>query len=210
MARIAILDYDAGNLTSVLRAVEHLGGDAAITRDPAAVRGAEKVIFPGVGAARASMESLRRLGLAEEIRRAFAAGKPILGICIGCQVIFSESEEDGGVPGLDLLPGQVVRFRFAPAVSRKIPHMGWNRVEFAPGERHPVFAGLESGSEFYFVHSYYPRPRSENLVQGTAVYGGIRFAAAIAHEHLAAVQFHAEKSGPCGLKVLENFLNWRP
>ena len=181
-----------------------------MTREPAVIEAAERVIFPGVGAARASMESLAAYGLDEAIQESVAAGKPVLGICIGCQVILTESEEDAGVGCLGLVPGRAIRFRFPDGVSRKIPHMGWNEVRFIDnGTLHPVFRDVEPGSQFYFVHSYYPVPERDNDVQGRATYGGVEFTAAIAHENLIAVQFHAEKSGRCGLRILENFLNWK-
>jgi imidazole glycerol-phosphate synthase subunit HisH len=213
MGTTAILDYDAGNLTSVERAVRFLGFDGRVTRDPAAVRDAERVIFPGVGAARASMDSIRRLGLEEELRRAVERGCPVLGICIGCQVIFEESEEDGGTACLGLLPGRVVRFPFDAASGVKVPHMGWNEVRIEG--RHPVFADLDPEGagrpqQFYFVHGYYPQPSAPELVLGTCEYGGIEFAAAVGRGNLVAVQFHVEKSGRPGLRLLENFLRWRP
>ena len=211
--KIAILDYDAGNLTSVLGAVKHLGRDAVVTRELAEIEAADRVIFPGVGAAGSAMESLKRLGLADAIREAFRRQVPILGICIGCQVIFEESEEDGGTPCLGLVPGKVVRFRFPPGIHRKVPHMGWNQVEFKrdpSGASHRVFEGIESGSEFYFVHSYHAAPATSDDVQGASTYGEVEFTAAVAHKNLVAVQFHTEKSGRCGLQVLENFLNWDP
>jgi glutamine amidotransferase len=162
------------------------------------------------------MESLESLGLTDTLREAFARGTPILGICVGSQVIFERSEEDDGTPGLGLLPGSVVRFRFREGATEKIPHMGWNQVEFldaagaAPVSRgHPVFAGIESGSEFYFVHSYYPEPARPEDLLATAVYGGVRFACAVGRDNLVAVQFHAEKSGRFGLRLLDNFLRWR-
>jgi glutamine amidotransferase len=206
--KITIVDYDAGNLTSVASAVRHIGREPLIARDPEAVVKAERVIFPGVGAAGASMETLKRLGLDHALRDVHGKGVPILGICIGCQVIFDESEEDGGTACLGLLPGTVRKFQFPPGVTRKIPHMGWNEVTFR-GD-HPVFRGIPDGSQLYFVHSYYPCPGDEAAVQGTAMYGGIRFAAAVACRNLAAVQFHAEKSGPPGLRILENFFDWSP
>ena len=205
---IAVVDYDAGNLTSVACAVRHLGHEPEITRDPDVVRSAERVIFPGVGAAGSSMESLENLGLAEALRDVHSAGKPILGICIGCQVVFSSSEEDGGTGCLGLLEGEVVRFRFAGEDRRKIPHMGWNEVRFTGS--HPVLEGIPAGSQFYFVHSYYVKPAEASLTLGTASYGGIDFAAAVASDNLVAVQFHAEKSGPAGLRLLDNFLGWNP
>ncbi|MBN1443834.1 MAG: imidazole glycerol phosphate synthase subunit HisH [Planctomycetes bacterium] len=205
---IAILDYDAGNLTSVALAVRHLGREPRITRDPDVARRAERIIFPGVGAARSSMENLARLGLDAALAEAFSEGKPILGICIGCQVIFSRSEEDGGADCLGLLEGDVVALRFPPGVRRKIPHMGWNEVRFRGG--HEVFSGVPEGSQFYFVHSYHVRPADASCVCGTAVYGGIEMVAAVAHRNLVALQFHAEKSGPPGLRILDNFLRWQP
>jgi glutamine amidotransferase len=211
MGTTAILDYEAGNLTSVERAVRHLGFEGRVTRDPRAIRGAERVIFPGVGAAAAAMESLRRLGLDEELRRAVESGRPVLGICIGCQVIFERSEEDGGTPCLGLLPGRVVRFRFPAGEGPKVPHMGWNSVMLRPG--HPVLSPKGSHSEpdqFYFVHSYHPEPADPSLVLGSCEYGGVTFPAAVGRDNLVAVQFHAEKSGRPGLDLLERFLRWRP
>ena len=205
---IAVLDYDAGNLTSVACAVRHLGHEPEIPRDPDVVRSAERGIFPGVGAAGSSMESLEKLGLAAALRDAHSAGKPILGICIGCQVVFSSSEEDGGTGCLGLLEGEVVRFRFAEGSRRKVPHMGWNEVRFT--HPHPVLEGIPAGSQFYFVHSYYVEPSEPAVALGTASYGGIDFTAAVAKDNLVAVQFHAEKSGPAGLRLLDNFLGWSP
>jgi glutamine amidotransferase len=123
-------------------------------------------------------------------------------------VLFERSEEDGGTRCLGLFPGAVKLFRFAPGAERKVPHMGWNEVEFRGG--HPVFHGLPPGSQFYFVHSYYPDPGDDALIEGTARYGGVRFAAAVARDNVAAVQFHTEKSGPPGLRLLANFLGWSP
>lgn len=205
---IAILDYGGGNLTSVACAVRHLGHEPVVTSDPDLVRKADRVIFPGVGAARASMENLTSRGLGAAFLDVQRSGRPVLGICIGCQVILTSSEEDGGTPCLGIIPGLVRRFSFAPGVQRKIPHMGWNEVTFTG--RHPVFQGIPPGSQFYFVHSYYPDPEDRTVVQGTACYGGLRFAAAFARDNLAAVQFHTEKSGAPGLKILQSFLEWKP
>lgn len=212
MSTVAILDYDAGNLTSVLRAVKHLGREGIVTRDPSRIRNAERIIFPGVGAAGAAMASLEKYRLARALHESFREGKPILGICVACQIIFDRSEEDGGTPCLGLLAGDVRRFRFPPGQSCKIPHMGWNAIELVepPGRRHPVFAGLESGQEFYFVHSYHPVPSEATAVLATCEYGGVRFAAAVSRGPLVAVQFHPEKSGRFGLRILENFMSWRP
>jgi glutamine amidotransferase len=205
---VTVVDYGAGNLSSVACAVRHLGWEPRITRDPEEVAAAARVIFPGVGAAGASMEHLRTLGLDRALRRVLERGRPVLGICIGCQVIFERSEEDGGVECLGVLRGNVARFRFAPGESQKVPHMGWNEVRFR-GD-HPVFRGIRPGSQFYFVHSYYPVPADPSVILGSADYGSVEFTAAVARGNLAAVQFHTEKSGPCGLRVLENFLEWNP
>ncbi len=212
MAEVAILDYEAGNQTSVERAVRHLGFDCEITRSSHVIRTAGRVIFPGVGAARASMENLERMGLDEELRRAVRDGKPVLGICIGCQVIMDESAEDGGTHCLGLLPGRVARFDFGPETGVKVPHMGWNPVRFRT--EHPLLTGLTApdggrAHQFYFVHSYYLVPSDPAIVLGTAEYGGLEFPAVVGRDNLVAVQFHAEKSGAPGLKLLENFLRWR-
>lgn len=205
---IAIIDYDAGNLTSVERAVRHLGADCSITTDPEQVDRAERVIFPGVGAAGASMDTLRRLSLDQSLRRAVDSGKPVLGICVGCQIIFERSEEDLA-KCLGLLPGEVVRFNRGLTQEDgspiKVPHMGWNRVNWQ--RPHPVFAGVPDEAEFYFVHSYHPMPADESLVIGRTTYGR-EFASAVGRGSLVAVQFHAEKSGRPGLRILQNFLDW--
>lgn len=207
-SRIAVVDYKAGNLTSVALALRHLGREPLVTERPEEVAAADRVIFPGVGAAGAAMTNLRELGLDQALRDVLQRGRPVLGICLGCQVIFERSEEDGGTECLGLLSGQVRRFVFPPGVPRKIPHMGWNEVHFS-GD-HPVFSGLPPRSQFYFVHSYFPEPGDDGVVRGQAVYGGIRFAAAVARDNLVAVQFHTEKSGPPGLQLLGNFLSWSP
>jgi glutamine amidotransferase len=204
---IAIIDYRAGNLTSVARALHHLGESCEITGDPRKLQKAERIIFPGVGAAGEAMGNLRAGGLDASIRGAFQAGKPILGICLGTQVIFDYSEEDEAAC-LGIVRGQVRRFPVDLGQNGKplkIPHMGWNRVDFVG--KHPVFRDLPSGSEFYFVHSYYPSPADEKLVAGWSDYG-IRFCAAVADRNLVAVQFHAEKSGRFGLQILKNFCHW--
>jgi glutamine amidotransferase len=208
MSPVTILDFGAGNLTSVACALRHLGAEPRITRDPAELTHAERVIFPGVGAAGATMDHLRKLELGDALRQFVAAGRPLLGICIGCQVIFEASEEDGGTACLGLLAGRVKRFTFPREAALKVPHMGWNEVRFR-GD-HPVFRGIAEASQFYFVHSYYPLPRDPAVVLGEAEYGGLHFAAAFATRNLAAVQFHAEKSGPPGLQVIANFLRWNP
>lgn len=199
--RTVILDYDAGNLTSVQRACAHLGHDAAVVRDPAQVDAADRVIFPGVGAAAQCMGSLSSLGLGDALRRAIAAGKPVLAICVGLQLLFEHSEEDGGVPCLGILPGRVVRFRPTDHAI-KVPHMGWNEVDFAPGE--PLAAGLP-GRHCYFVHSYYVQPGAGVQVVATSDHGQ-RFCAGVRRDNLVAFQFHPEKSGAVGLALLRRFL----
>lgn len=202
---IAILDYKAGNLTSVERALKHLGFSCRITDRPEEIRRADRIIFPGVGAAGKSMENLRALGLDRVLREQYDRGVPILGICVGLQVLFDYSEEND-TPCLGLIPGKVRLFQPAEmGGDYKIPHMGWNEVHFLGS--HPVFAGIPAGSEFYFVHSYFADPADPTLIAGKATYG-LEFTAAVANRNLAAVQFHAEKSGPPGLTILENFCRW--
>lgn len=201
---ITIVDYQAGNLTSVRRALDYLGIPCQISADPKAVRQAERIIFPGVGAAGAAMRVLRELGLDQALIEAFRAGVPILGICLGCQIILTHSEEDD-TPCLNLIAGQTVRFR-PNSPNLKIPHMGWNTVTVR--RPHPLLAHLQPGDQFYFVHSYYPQPADEETIYATCEYGTI-FPAAIGKANLFAVQFHAEKSGPLGLQILKNFAEWQ-
>jgi imidazole glycerol-phosphate synthase subunit HisH len=206
---IAILDYRAGNLTSVQRALNHLGLECEITDSHEKIRAAERVIFPGVGAAGRSMQDLRQLGLDSLLRERLSAGIPILGICVGMQVLFDYSEEND-TPCLGLLPGTVRLFprelRDRLGVRCKIPHMGWNEVTFT--NNHPLFHGIPEHSEFYFVHSYYPDPANDLHSVGETEYG-IRFVSAVAWNNLVAVQFHPEKSGPPGLQILRNFGSWK-
>lgn len=204
---ITLVDYKAGNLTSVRRALTHLGIPCQISADPEVVRRAEKIIFPGVGAAGAAMSILRERGLDSALKESFAAGTPILGICIGCQIILDSSEEDDA-QCLGLLPGKTIRFSVPNplAHSLKIPHMGWNAVSVT--RPHPLLAHLRPGDEFYFVHSFYPQPADKSQIYAVSDYGG-EFPVAIGKDNLFAVQFHTEKSGPVGLKLLENFANWQ-
>lgn len=202
---ITLLDYQAGNLTSVQRALHHLGIPSRITADPEEVLHAERIIFPGVGAAGAAMRVLQERGLDAALKESFGFGTPILGICIGCQIILTRSEEDD-TPCLDLLPGTCVRFRMGDP-GLKVPHMGWNSVKVI--QTHPVLRHVRPGDEFYFVHSYYPRPDDTASIFAESEYGET-FPVAIGVENLFAVQFHAEKSGPLGLQLLENFSEWRP
>jgi glutamine amidotransferase len=202
---IAIIDYRAGNLTSVRLALESIGVQGRITQDPAAIRSAERVIFPGVGAAGAAMQNLADLGLTGVIREVVASGRPFLGICVGTQILFDRSEEDGGVQGLGVVPGVVRLFRPADRFD-KVPQIGWNAVrQLRP---HALFDGIEDGSEFYFVHSYYPDPSDAAWRAGETDYAGAVFASVVARGNVAATQFHPEKSGRIGLRLLSNFAAW--
>jgi glutamine amidotransferase len=200
---IAIVDYRAGNLTSVARALEHLGHRCEITDDATRIRRADRVILPGVGAAGATMENLRALGLDRVLRDDVAqAGKPFLGICIGIQILMERSEEDRA-ECLGVIAGNVVRFPAANGGERlKVPQIGWNRVRQT--KPHPVFAGVPDNTHFYFVNSYYPVPADSSLRIATSDYG-VPFTTAIARDNVIATQFHLEKSGAVGLKLLDNF-----
>jgi imidazole glycerol-phosphate synthase subunit HisH len=200
---ITIVDYNAGNLRSVRRACNAVGIDSVVTQDPDAIVRADRIIFPGVGAAESAMETVTERGLGEALRTAVARGTPTLGICIGAQIILERSEE-GDVPCLGLIPGRTVRFRLSDA-SLKVPHMGWNAVTV---ERpHPLLASFEAGDELYFVHSFYPKPDDGSRVYATADHGG-PFCCALGKDNLFATQFHPEKSGPIGLSVLQRFSKW--
>jgi glutamine amidotransferase len=202
---IAIIDYKAGNLTSVKLAFQALGVEAEITNDADTILSAERVVFPGVGAAGAAMEHLNQTGLGEAVKTKIARGDPFLGICFGMQLLFEFSEEDGGVPCLGIMPGQVKRFN--PARARyKIPHMGWNSVTLK--KSHPLLVDIEDQSEFYFVHSYYPDSSDETLVYGQTDYAEANFTSIVGRGNVLATQFHPEKSGRIGLKLLENFSRW--
>jgi glutamine amidotransferase len=205
---IAIIDYKAGNLTSVQRALAFLGRDSVITSSPAEVLAAERVIFPGVGAAGTAMFDLMRLKLDTTLVEAYGRGTPILGICLGTQIVMERSEEYR-TRCLGIIKGEVLRF--PEGISEpggpklKVPHMGWNTVNLS--REHPVFAGIDPQSEFYFVHSYYPAPRETRNLLGETLYG-IPFASVLASANLVAVQFHPEKSGRPGLRLLTNFCVW--
>jgi len=203
-ADLVVVDYLAGNLRSVETALQHLGAGFKISGSPGEVAAAERLIVPGVGEARAAMEQLCESGLDQAIDGFWRAGRPLLGICLGCQIIFDRSEERS-THCLGFLGGAVRRF--TPAPGRKVPHMGWNRVFFR--RSHPLFSGIADGAFFYFVHSYYPKPAEAEVVIGECEYGP-RFAAAVARDNLAACQFHPEKSAENGLKLLANFLSWKP
>jgi glutamine amidotransferase len=196
--RIAILDYGVGNLRSVEKALEHVGAVATITSDATEVRAADGLILPGVGAFPKAMERIRERGLDELIAERREAGAPILGICLGLQLLFDSTTELGGAAGLGLLPGEVAELD-APGL--KIPHIGWSPVRWEKESR--LAEGIESDTPFYLVHSFAPRPASADLL-GTAAYGA-RFACAAERDNVFGVQFHPEKSSAAGLRLLANF-----
>lgn len=199
---IAIIDYDAGNLRSVEKALLHIGEECIVTREPEKILEADKVILPGVGAFQDAMQNLQKFDLVNVIREAVAADKPFLGICLGLQLLFASSEENPGVAGLKLLPGRVMRIPAAKGL--KIPHIGWNSIEINPGSR--LLQGLPNESYVYFVHSYYLQAEDEEIVAASAEYGA-HIHAAVEKGNLFATQFHPEKSGAVGLQILRNFAN---
>jgi imidazole glycerol-phosphate synthase subunit HisH len=204
---IAIIDYNAGNLTSVKRALDFLGQNSVITSDYNKIMEAERVIFPGVGAAGKAISDLKANKLDYAIKAVFEAGKPLLGICLGTQIILESSEDN--TQCLSLLKGDVLKFpddlRDANGRKLKVPHMGWNSIKLKYA--HPVFEGVPEDSEFYFVHSYYPAPDSMDNILGQTCYG-VTFTSVLVAGNLLAMQFHPEKSGRPGLKILENFCIW--
>jgi glutamine amidotransferase len=202
---IAIVDYKAGNLTSVRLAFDVLGIEARVTDRSADILAADRVVFPGVGAAGAAMRNLESQKLADTLREVVRRGTPFLGICLGTQIILGFSEEDGGVPTVGLVPGRVRRFE-PTSREDKVPQIGWNGVRLK--RAHPIFEGIENGSEFYFVHSYYPDPENAADVVGVTDYAGVEFASVIGRGNLVATQFHPEKSGRIGLKLFQNFSRW--
>jgi imidazole glycerol-phosphate synthase subunit HisH len=212
VGKIAVIDYGMGNLRSVSKAVEHVAGgvEVVVTSDPAVVASADRVVFPGQGAMPDCMKELAARGLRDAVVGA-ARDKPFLGICIGQQMLFDWSEE-GGVPGLGVFEGKVVRFpeaqmQAADGTRLKVPHMGWNEVRQV--RPHPLWAGIADGERFYFVHSYYVAPVDAALVTGECIYG-LPFTAAVARDNIFALQCHPEKSAAAGLRLLENFVRWNP
>ncbi|MEK6614108.1 MAG: imidazole glycerol phosphate synthase subunit HisH [Candidatus Binatota bacterium] len=200
MSEIAIIDYGMGNLRSVQKGLERVGCKAQVTREPQQIVSARGVVLPGVGAFSACMENLRRFGLVEAIREVVLQRKPFLGICLGFQLLFTESEEFGPQKGLDLFPGKVVGFH--PQNGLKVPHMGWNRI--VKKKESPFLQGITDGDYLYFVHSYYVTPADVSVVATTTTYG-TSFVSSIATDHLFACQFHPEKSQKIGLRILDNF-----
>ncbi|MGH8686969.1 MAG: imidazole glycerol phosphate synthase subunit HisH [Burkholderiales bacterium] len=204
---IAVVDYGMGNIRSVSKALERVAPQArvSVTADPARILAADRVVVPGQGAMPDCMAQLAASGARDAVIAA-TRDKPFLGICIGAQMLFEQGEE-GDTPGLALLAGRVPRFPAARMAGRKVPHMGWNEVRQA--REHALWEGIPSGERFYFVHSYYPDPADRELVAATSDYG-IAFTCAIARDNIFAVQFHPEKSQSAGLRLLSNFVQWRP
>jgi imidazole glycerol-phosphate synthase subunit HisH len=201
MRALAIVDYGMGNLRSVQKAFERLGHAAEVTRDPDRIAAAPAVVLPGVGAFGACMTNLTSLGLVEPVKQAIGAGRPFLGICLGMQLLFEESEEFGPVKGLGILPGRVVRFAADPTI--KVPHMGWNSIRKV-GDAAALF-GIDDGAYVYFVHSYYPVPSDSGVVATMTPYGR-EFVSSIVRDNVFACQFHPEKSQEIGLRLLDNFV----
>ena len=199
---VAIIDYDAGNIRSVEKAIRYLGKEVTVTSEPEEILAADRVILPGVGAFGDAMKRLHAMGLVEVIRQAADRGTPFLGICLGLQLLFEKSEESPGVPGLGLLQGEILRLPELPGL--KVPHIGWNSLKYPnPGR---LFRGIPEDSYVYFVHSYYLKAQDEGIVTATTEYGTLVHAS-VESGNLFACQFHPEKSSETGLTILENFLS---
>lgn len=205
---IAVIDYEMGNLRSVQKAFEAVGHRAVITRDPEVIDGASHVVLPGVGAFGDCMANLDRFGLIEPIHATIRSGKPFLGICLGLQLLFAESEEFGTHQGLNVIPGKVKKFPAGAAngSTRKIPHMGWNTIDIQ--QTTPVLSGIAPGSYVYFVHSYYVEPTDTGMTCTMTEYG-IQFVSSVCYRNIFACQFHPEKSQQVGLAILRNFGDWQ-
>ena len=206
---IAVIDYGMGNLRSVQKALEHVGAKVVVTNDPDLIVSADSVVLPGVGAFKDCMANLTQLKLVDPIRKFIDGGKPFLGICLGLQVLFEESEEYGPVAGLGVLPGKVMKFANASSETKggppiKIPHIGWNNIEVK--KKGPLFDKLGTESYFYFVHSYYVVPEDQSMVATVTNYG-VEFVSGIQYKNIYAFQFHPEKSQTMGLSLLERFSN---
>lgn len=199
--KVGIVDYNSGNLRSVELALAHLGVDYLVSQNPRMLADADRLVFPGVGEARAAMSVLAELGLDDLIKNFAASGKPLLGICLGCQILMENSEERA-TKCLGIFPGEVRRFESKAGF--KVPHMGWNQVFHK--NRHPIFSGIPDGASFYFVHSYYVQCGDEPLEIAATDYV-VPFTSGVAKENVVAFQFHPEKSGKHGLKLLENFFS---
>ncbi len=198
---IALVDYGMGNIRSVSKAIEAAGGEITITQNPEDIKKSKAIVLPGVGAFRDCMANLNELGLLDVVKEEILKGKPYLGICLGMQILFAESEEFGICKGLDILKGKVIRFSLPKEY--KIPHMGWNRVKFM--KKSKFLSEVPDSSYFYFVHSYYVAPEEKGVVAGVTDYG-VEFTSMVIYENIFATQFHPEKSQKMGLKLLKNFI----
>jgi glutamine amidotransferase len=199
---IAIIDYGMGNLRSVSKALEKVGAEVKVTSDVSVISRADAVVLPGVGAFHRAMENLIKLNIPEFLRKSIAEGVPFLGICLGLQLLFTESEEGHGCPGLNLIAGRVKRFKG----NVKVPHMGWNQISLTRDS--PVLSGIPDSSFMYFAHSYYVEPEDKEVVVAAVDYG-MELTASVRKNNIFAVQFHPEKSGELGLKILKNFCQLR-
>jgi glutamine amidotransferase len=199
---IAIIDYGMGNLRSVQKGFERMGREAVVTRDPRTILDAGKVVLPGVGAFPDCMRNLEEYGLIDAVQKSIASGKPFLGICLGLQLLFTESEEFGISKGLDIMKGRVVRFKGPEFKGLKIPHMGWNSISIK--RRPPAMQDVPDGSHVYFVHSFHVVPEDRSVIATTTNYG-IDFVSSIWKDNIVAVQFHPEKSQALGLTILKRF-----
>ena len=199
---IAIIDYGMGNLRSVQKGFEHVGHEATVTRDPKSILSADRVVLPGVGAFPDCMRNLEEYGLIDAVHKSIRSGKPFLGICLGLQLLFTESEEFGISKGLDIIKGRVIRFQGPQFADLKIPHMGWNSISIK--RRAPALQDVPDNSHVYFVHSFHVVPDDKNVIATTTPYG-IEFVSSVWKDNLFAVQFHPEKSQALGLSILKRF-----
>ena len=202
--KLVVVDYESGNLRSVSRALESCGVAPLVTGDPGELTDADAVVLPGVGSGPAAMAALRQRGLVEPLQEFAGSERPFFGICLGLQLLLDWTDEESGAPCLGIVPGHVRRLPESGGVqAMKIPHMGWNSV--ALSESHPTLSDIESGSYFYFVHSFYAEPSEQDGVVGTTEYG-LSFCSVYAKDNVVATQFHPEKSGPVGLRIYRNFV----
>lgn len=210
MTKVALLDYGMGNLHSAGKALTAVGAEVALTSDPKVIQSCDKILFPGVGAMRDCMLGMREAGIDEVVRQA-VFNKPVMAICVGMQALFDRSAENDGVDCLGILKGNVLKFQDdwtdEQGKAIKIPHMGWNTLTHID-TAHPLWQGIQDGTHFYFVHSYYCQPTDENIVAGQCEYG-TAFCASVIKDNLFATQFHPEKSHTAGLQVLKNFVAWK-
>lgn len=205
--QIVVVDYGMGNLRSVAKAAEHVANQSAdilVSQNPQDIANADGIIFPGQGAAKACMQALKDTGMMQPVIEA-AESKPFLGICMGLQVLMTYSDENQGIECLDVIPGLVKKFDETRFPDLKIPHMGWNQIHQT--QDHPLWHGIDNSSRFYFVHSYFIKPKLDHYALGTTEYGEA-FTSAIAHNQLFAIQAHPEKSADAGLQLLKNFIHW--